>query len=646
MSKLKGSIAFKVFGVILSYVLILAVLFSGFCTLLMGYYKFHFNDFSAVREEILTDMLQKEAVYMDRIIDDANYLTDYYSDKNIYFVVRDGETGKIFESNYSGEEYLAKIETKLSLYHLYNISELDEVYKKFGEKIRVNEEEEYISVEMTLPTEIYVAKNLEKSDIFSLVIKIAELGYKLRYSLIFIAIISIILLIADIVFLFCAQGYQKNGEIKLNFIDKIPLDIYAFIMGVLAYLSIIIVAETYNHYGRIIMAFLIGTLDYFLGLVFVLSMAARIKKNTFFKNTIIYFIARELIKDFKKVFKFLGHIYSNWNLVKKSLTIYAAFIILEIFLFFILDEYIIFRSYNVYFIVIFIDIVVLVLMLYLALCLEKIKQGIEKISDGDLEHKVDTSYMTGSFKSVSENLNNINGVLHSTIEEKMKSERFKTELITNVSHDIKTPLTSIINYVDLLKKEKIENEKANEYIGVLDNHSLRLKKLVEDLVEASKASSGAMKVNFEKCNIGVLLYQTVGEFEEKLNLKNITPLINVSKKDLFVLADGRLLWRVFENLMSNICKYSLENTRVYIDAKENKENVIISFRNISKHQLNTTADELMERFVRADASRNTEGSGLGLSIAKSLIALQNGEFSVEIDGDLFKAEIIFSKGNL
>ena len=231
--------------------------------------------------------------------------------------------------------------------------------------------------------------------------------------------------------------------------------------------------------------------------------------------------------------------------------------------------------------------------------------------------------------------------MQSAVNEKLKSERMRTELITNVSHDIKTPLTSIINYVDLIKKEKPENEKIKEYIGVLDRQSVRLKKLIEDLVEASKASTGNLTVNLAECEAGVLLSQTVGEFDERLRDAGLTPVLNMPEEPIKIMADGRRLWRVFENLMSNICKYSLSGTRAYMELYQSDGKAYIVFKNISKCELNISSDELTERFVRGDTSRNTEGSGLGLSIAKSLTELQKGEMRIETDGDLFKATLIF-----
>ena len=223
----------------------------------------------------------------------------------------------------------------------------------------------------------------------------------------------------------------------------------------------------------------------------------------------------------------------------------------------------------------------------------------------------------------------------------MKSERFRTELITNVSHDIKTPLTSIVNYVDLLQKEEPENEKQREYLEVLSRQSGKLKKLIEDLIEASKASTGNLAVDLEPCELGVLLDQTSGEYGEKLESAGLELVLQKPEKPVRVMADGRHLWRVFDNLLNNIVKYAQPGTRVYLSLSEENGKARVDFRNISREQLNISAQELTERFVRGDASRNTEGSGLGLAIAMSLMRLQKGNMDITVDGDLFKVSLSF-----
>jgi signal transduction histidine kinase len=225
----------------------------------------------------------------------------------------------------------------------------------------------------------------------------------------------------------------------------------------------------------------------------------------------------------------------------------------------------------------------------------------------------------------------------------MKSERFKTELITNVSHDIKTPLTSIINYVDLLGKEPLDNPTAQEYLEILNHQSARLKKLIEDLIEASKASTGNLPVHPELCDATVMLTQVVGEFKERAEANSLDIVVDSPEPPINIMADGRHLWRVIDNLMSNICKYALPGTRVYIDLERRDGMVVMTFRNISRDRLNISSDELMARFVRGDSSRNTEGNGLGLSIARSLTELMEGDLEIRIDGDLFKAILRFKE---
>ena len=267
----------------------------------------------------------------------------------------------------------------------------------------------------------------------------------------------------------------------------------------------------------------------------------------------------------------------------------------------------------------------------------RLRKGTKTIAGGDLEYQIDTRRMPYDLRLQAEDLNNISVGLAGAVDEKMKSERFKAELITNVSHDLKTPLTSIINYVNLLKSTEQTDPKAAEYIEVLDRKSQRLKKLTEDLVEASKASTGVLSVIREKIGMGQLIDQALAEWEEKLNDRKLTLVTTLPEGETWVYADGRHLWRVIDNLLSNCAKYAMEGTRVYLDLERGKGQAALSIKNISREPLNVPAERLMERFVRGEESRSTEGSGLGLSIARSLTELQGGAFDLAVDGDLFKA---------
>ena len=272
---------------------------------------------------------------------------------------------------------------------------------------------------------------------------------------------------------------------------------------------------------------------------------------------------------------------------------------------------------------------------------DKIDLAIRHLADGETSYQVDLTQFSGKIRETAENLNNASRGLEMALSEKVKSERLKADLITNVSHDIKTPLTSIINYVDLIKRENIQDEKILRYLDVLEQKSHRLKNLTEDLVEASKASSGNLKLEISRLDFIELIYQTNGEFEEKFASRHLNLITSAPDHTLFIEADGRRLWRVLENLYNNAFKYALEGSRIYVDVAEEDSMAVFTIKNMSSNPLNIKAEELTERFVRGDVARTTEGSGLGLSIAKSLTQLQGGTFEIYIDGDLFKVKVAF-----
>lgn len=281
-------------------------------------------------------------------------------------------------------------------------------------------------------------------------------------------------------------------------------------------------------------------------------------------------------------------------------------------------------------------------ILYGANCFGRLLEGAKRMRSGDLESKVDDKYLVGCFREFAGELNGLADVAMVAAQNQLKSERMKTELITNVSHDIKTPLTSIINYVDLLEKPHTEEEQK-AYVEVLSRQSQRLKKLIDDLMEMSKASTGNIQVDIGEIDAVEAVTQALGEFADKLTAAGLTPVFHQSEENIMLLADGRLLWRAMSNVLSNAVKYALPGTRLYVDVSATQDKAIISFKNISGAQLNISAEELMERFVRGDSSRNTEGSGLGLNIAKSLMELQKGQLQLLVDGDLFKVTLVFPR---
>jgi len=277
--------------------------------------------------------------------------------------------------------------------------------------------------------------------------------------------------------------------------------------------------------------------------------------------------------------------------------------------------------------------------------LDLIMDGLKKISDGELQYKIKIDTLTGKQKVMAEYINNIGSGLDAAVENSLKKERMQTELITNVSHDLKTPLTSIINYVDLMKRENPTDPKIQEYLRILDEKSQRLKVLTEDVVEASKASTGNIKLEMNDIDFVEMVQQVIGEFEEKFQEKNLTMMVHFTDEPSIIYADGQRMWRVLENVFGNVVKYAMEGTRVYAEISNRNKKVTFSLKNISAQPLNISADELTERFIRGDVARNTEGSGLGLSIAKSLTELQGGEFKLYLDGDLFKVMITFAAKN-
>ncbi len=629
--KFKESISSKIAAIIFSYVMVLILVISAIGIGVMATYKFYFSDVDALKEEILSDMAQSEAYHISNKLDwgEEDTLKSYYRNKNVYYKIVFFDGGEVL-TNYSGEPYIASAAT--------GHYEIDGEYTsidKYGNVVTHQNEIHLADIE------VYIDKALHKNDIFSAVAKIVEIGYSLKIAIVFIAIGALAIFIYLLCYLYCAAGHKSGGVIKNNYLDKMPFDLMTAIVAAIAFFSFWIIYETNNDVELIILLAIIGSIDYFVALGYTMSFATRVKTQTLIKNNILYYVFSFIGNRFRKFFSWLKYVFSGASLLQKAWIVVLA-VLISGFLFTVIVVNNLYDAHEVFLIFMFLLIPAICLgLLYLAVVCQKIKQGGEEIAKGDLQHKIDTKYMFGDFKEFAESLNNINEGLGAAVNEKMKSERFKTELITNVSHDIKTPLTSIINYVDLIKKEDIENVTAMQYIEVLDRQSNRLKKLVEDLVEASKASSGALSVELSPCDVSVLLTQTLGEFEDRLLKQNITPVITTPDNQVKIMADGRHLWRIFDNLMGNICKYAMSGTRVYIDVMNVGEKAAITFRNISKNQLNISADELMERFVRGDKSRNTEGSGLGLSIAKSLAELQGGTLELSVDGDLFKVTVTF-----
>ena len=459
-----------------------------------------------------------------------------------------------------------------------------------------------------------------------------------RHALIAVAAVSFAVCLALFVFLLCAAGHKDGVPgIHLNWVDRIPLDLY-LVLAVAAGGCIFAAGIELTNASIAIAVFVVAVLLVFAVLLIMsvfMTLATRFKSGAFWKNTIIFYILRFLARTLRAIGTGISYCAVHLPLYWQAGLIFVGISLAELF---VLAA---FSRSAVVVIWVIAKLAEAPLLVLLAVSLQKLKSGGEALAAGNLNASVDLNHMYGVLKHHGENLNSIAQGMQKAVQQQLKSERFRTDLITNVSHDIKTPLTSIINYVDLLKKQDVQPEQAKEYLAVLDRQSARLKKLTEDLVEASKASSGTLPVHLEAVDVNVLLSQVSGEYQSRFELCRLEPIVKLAPESPQILADGKLLWRVFDNLLSNIGKYAMPGTRVYFTSEVLDSRVQISFKNISNYPLDITADELMERFVRGDSSRSTEGSGLGLSIAQSLTGLQKGSFDLVVDGDLFKANISF-----
>ena len=461
-----------------------------------------------------------------------------------------------------------------------------------------------------------------------------------RNTLIWLTAVLFVLCLALVIFLLCAAGHKEGVEgIHLNWVDRIPLDLYlalALAIGSCV-LMLGIDATGVDFVPAVILLAILLALAVLLVMSVLMTLSTRFKSGAFWKNTLVYRCLCLLFRMGKGLKDGLSYCAKHLHLYWQAGLIFAGVTLLE---FLVVAA---FGSESICVIWFLAKLVETPLLVLILISLQKLKAGGEALAEGNLNASVDLRHMYGVLKHHGENLNSIAQGMQKAVQQQLKSERFRTDLITNVSHDIKTPLTSIVNYVDLLKKEDVQPEKAKEYIAVLDRQSARLKKLTEDLVEASKASSGTLPVHLEAVDVNVLLSQVSGEYQSRFELCKLEPIVKLSSEDPQILADGKLLWRVFDNLLSNICKYAMPGTRVYFTSEVQDGRVSISFKNISNYPLDITADELLERFVRGDSSRSTEGSGLGLSIAQSLTGLQKGTFDLVVDGDLFKANLSFPR---
>lgn len=565
--------------------------------------------------------------------------------KDIKFFVKNNSTGKIYtNTNYKTNEDFRKNQNDYCNLEI-DLSNSKSTYTKIIDKKRLSSSvyanpfwgmqvnSDSISISISIP------KDMNDYDQFGLKSYQDDFKYYRNHIdtlfkvLISSGAISIISLIACIKIK--GKLINKDG-ILLKIYRRIPIEIYIVCISILLFSLIL----DFGYIVSIIAKFIAITLL----TIWIIYFKNLDKKKDLITNSITYNVCRFFINIIKNIIKYKNKL----PLVKRLILVELIIVIFAgiICMFLYTTGY----CYDpLFMLVLMVGYITLSLVIITGIILnkvdylDKIIKGTKEIKNGNINHKIEIKGKD-TLAIFAQDINNLSEGLENAIDEKFRSERMKAELITNVSHDLKTPLTSIINYVDLIKKEEnIEPEYLKDYINILDNKSKRLKVLIEDLFEASKASSGNIDLNIEKLDLNQLLRQSIGENEEKISKANLDLKVNLPKEQIYINCDGKRMYRVFENLLINISKYSLHNTRVYIDMKLDKEKVYISFKNISAYELNFEADEIIERFKRGDLARNTEGSGLGLAIARDLVELQGGDFDIQIDGDLFKVNVVFNK---
>ena len=484
-----------------------------------------------------------------------------------------------------------------------------------------------------------------------------EFFHQMRYYFIFILVVALLAFAALLVYLCDAAGRSPHSpDICPAVLNRIPLDLYAAMIAA-AEVAICWTALDYLYStGDILdqwgVTFLTALSVYVMAVlvvayIFAFAAQVKVRGGMWWRRTVLAFVLKTLwlcLKWIGRLFRWAGRsIVAIVNML--PLVWQWVFIVMLMAALPLLFHYFYAIAYY-YFWYVFWGVLCYVVLILdaVSFCwwiwyMGQILKGTAIISQGNLEYQIPTRFMYGRFRRFAESLNSIAEASRLAAERQLKSERMKTELITNVSHDIKTPLTSIINYVDLMKKPHNDSQE-DQYLEVLDRQSQRLKKLIVDLMDMSKASTGNITVELEQVDAVEAVNQALGEFSDKLTLAGLLPLFHCPQETMMIRADGRLLWRVLSNLLGNAVKYAMPGTRLYLDLERIDGNAVLSIKNISQAQLNVDAEELLERFVRGDASRNTEGSGLGLNIAKSLMELQGGQMHLTVDGDLFKVTIV------
>ena len=550
--------------------------------------------------------------------DGSRYFKEINIDYNVNIIEKIYVNGKEIDRNNALSRFIDKYSYG-SRYFGYNSTEYN-----YNSEVNYNNQEKH-----NVAIYIWMPKELQSGDVVYESFINVQKNVSSFYLSCIVFVVFFVLLILCILYL---AKYNKRLSLIENVVNRFkvyPIEYKiggAILAWIIWHMGIGIYYNSNNYIRRlnlssIIWATVVVVIYYFL----IRIIIDNYNEGTLFKNNITI-----------KAWNYLSDVMNRGSIIRTFLIMTALYILSGLVLLF-LSAWLWIWPIGIV-VGIILTIIYIIMLIKDLVYLDKIMVGAKAAVEGKLNYKIEEKGR-GHLRELAHDINNIKEGLRKSVENEMKSENMKTELITNVSHDLKTPLTSIINYIDLLKRENIEPENARDYVSILDKKSQRLKVLIEDLFEASKAASGAMELNIARIDIGQLLKQALGENDERFKDSKLEVKLNVPDDKVFINGDGKRLYRVFENLLSNIVKYSLSNTRVYIDMFKENDEVIIVMKNISAYELSFDTNEITNRFKRGDASRSTEGSGLGLAIAKSIVELHNGSFKIEADGDLFKSII-------
>ncbi len=555
----------------------------------------------------------------------------YMGQSNYRYEIRDG-AGNLLKSTYNGEGCLARLES------VQTVNEILVDSPPYGDRLEETESSGiyWKAVDLTYTVTGYVLQDLAYDDQFSQYVSLVGNMYQYRFALVVLVCVCLAALLCLVVYLLSAAGHRPDRQgIALNPFDKLPGDLYlAAVIGGVTLLAMLFRRSFYWE-GWITLVTGIACLlaAGILVTAFLMSLATRVKygQGYWWRRSVVGFClvlllraCRFVVRGARSLFGMLPTIW-KWLLIGGLAWIFTLACL---------------NPYTTGLGALATACLWAFLIVYPAWSFGQLRKAARRMAEGKFQEKVPLDHLHGSFRQIAQDLNALGQGASLAVERQLRSERMKTELITNVSHDIKTPLTSIVNYVDLLQKPHTPQE-GEQYLEVLARQSQRLKKLTEDLVEMSKASSGNIPVNLAPVNVVELVNQALAEYEEKLKKAQLPVVFTARQSEILTMADGRLFWRVLDNLLGNCVKYAQPGTRVYVDVVKYEKKVMISMKNVSRAELNLPAEELMERFVRGDCARNTEGSGLGLNIAKTLMELQKGKLNLVIDGDLFKAVLLF-----